>query len=402
MRGRFGLEFVGKGRIHRPLIRKNGRLVEVSWNEALDYAAKGLARFRGGRFALFTSGILTNEALYMAKKFATVAMGADAVAEDVSSLDFRPEDLQGPMVVVGDLSRTNPATELAIRSKKPVVVSSQSTLLAKLAGLWLRADAGNEHLVLASLAEALKGMPGSAAKALPEKIVQAARMLPGGTVIAGPDCSAKVRAAAGDLALAMNGRLVLVGKNCNSRGASALGLNTKYQQTLKALTSDKLEAAYIVGLNPVRADPKLAEHLSRLDFLVVQDLFLTETAALADVIFPAASFAEIEGTILGPAGKTLPLRRAMPPTGRPDWQILAELGRKMGAEGFEFTDSKAVTKDMLAAIDVGQVVLSPGSFVAREQAEDSPPAVASLFQFGSGTRTSRVSDLEYLTRKQVR
>ncbi len=113
-----------KGRIHRPLIRKNGRLVEVSWNEALDYAAKGLARFRGGRFALFTSGILTNEALYLAKKFATVAMGADAVAEDVSSLDFRPEDLQGPMIVVGDLSRTNPATELAIRSKKPVVVSA--------------------------------------------------------------------------------------------------------------------------------------------------------------------------------------------------------------------------------------------------------------------------------------
>ena len=247
VRGRFGLEFVGKGRIHRPLIRKNGRLVEVSWNEALDYAAKGLARFRGGRFALFTSGILTNEALYMAKKLATVAMGADAVAEDVSSLDFRPEDLQGPMVVVGDLGRTNPATELAIRSRKPVVVSSQRTLLAKLAGLWLQADPGNEHLVLASLAEALKGTPGSAAKALPEKIEQAARMLPGGTVIAGPDCSAKMRAAAGDLALAMNGRLVLVGRNCNSRGASALGLSTKYQQTMKALASGELKAAYMAG-----------------------------------------------------------------------------------------------------------------------------------------------------------
>jgi predicted molibdopterin-dependent oxidoreductase YjgC len=171
---------------------------------------------------------------------------------------------------------------------------------------------------------------------------------------------------------------------------------------LKALTLDKLEAAYIAGFNPVRADPKLAEQLSRLDFLVVQDLFLTETAAHADVIFPAASFAEIEGTILGPAGRTLPLRKAMPSTGRPDWQILAELGRKMGAEGFEFTDSKAVTEDMLATIDVGQAVLSPESFVAGEQAEDSPPAVASLFQFGSGTRTSRVSDLEYLTRKQVK
>ncbi len=58
---------------------------------------------------------------------------------------------------------------------------------------------------------------------------------------------------------------------------------------------------------------------------------------------------------------------------------------------------------MLASVDVDQTVLSPGSFVAeRAGRRFAACGVASLFQFGSGTRTSRVSDLEYLTRKQVR
>jgi hypothetical protein len=89
----------------------------------------------------------------------------------------------------------------------------------------------------------------------------------------------------------------------------------------------------------------------------------------------------------------------MPPTGRPDWQILAELGRKMGEMGFEFLDSRAVTHEMLASVVVDQNMLLPGSVGLKDY---SPPGPARLFQFGSGTRTSKVSDLEYLTRKQVK
>ncbi len=190
-----------------------------------------------------------------------------------------------------------------------------------------------------------------------------------------------------------------MGRNCNSRGAVALGLNIKYEPAIKALASGELKAAYMAGFNPVRADPKLRESLSQLDFLVVQDLFLTETAELADVVLPAASFAEIDGTFLGPAGETLPLRRAIPPTGRPDWQILADLGRKMGEKGFEFLDSRAVTHEMLASAVLDQNMLLPGPVGLTDC---SPPGLARLFQFGSGTRTSKVSDLEYLTRKQVK
>ena len=93
----------------------------------------------------------------------------------------------------------------------------------------------------------------------------------------------------------------------------------------------------------------LAKSLSGLDFLVVQDLFLTETARLADVVFPVAGFAEVEGTFLGPMGKMLSLRAATPPLGRPDWQILAELGKRMGAAGFDYCDSGLVAEEMLAS-----------------------------------------------------
>jgi len=403
VRGRFGLEFLGRNRIQRPLVKKNGRLVEASWEEALDYAAEGLSLHRKDRFALFTSGILTNEALHVAKKFASQVMMSEAVAPDVSSLDSRPEDLPGPMVVVGDLAETNPATELWIRSQRSVVVSAFGTLLARQAGQWLRPNPGEEALLLASLAQALQGRVEAAGSVSSEEIGRAARGLQGGSVVVGPDCGPNVRKAASDLAQFAGGRLCLVGRNCNSRGAAALGLNLKYGPALKALSSGGLRAAYIAGCNPVRAQPELAEALSGLDFLAVQDLFLTETARLADVVFPAASFSEVDGTFLGPGGKILQLRQATRPLGKPDWQILAELGRRMGAIGFDFCDPKAVREEMLTLDKAEQTNLFLGSFEEKEPSKGSPLLVEgpSLFQFGSGTRTSRVSDLQYLTREPV-
>jgi predicted molibdopterin-dependent oxidoreductase YjgC len=192
-----------------------------------------------------------------------------------------------------------------------------------------------------------------------------------------------------------------LGKNCNSRGAVALGLNLKYEQTLKALLSGDLKAAYIAGWNPVRAQPKHAKALSSLDFLVVQDLFLTETARLADVVFPAASFAEVKGTILGPMGKILPLREATQPLGRPDWQIIAKLGRRMGALGFDYCDSGSVAEEMLASGVSNRSDPQPGTLMVKEPAKHRPLLIQgpSIYQFGSGTRTSKVFDLQYLTRE---
>jgi anaerobic selenocysteine-containing dehydrogenase len=289
-----------------------------------------------------------------------------------------------------------------------VVVSPVATMLARKAGLWLRPNPGDEALTLFSLAQAMKGEAAIAGAVFSEEISRAARELRGALVVVGPECSASVRNAASDLARAAGGSLWLVGRNCNSRGAAALGLHRSYEEAMADLASRRLKAAYIAGSNPVRARPELEEACIELDFLIVQDLFMTETAKLADVVFPAASFAEVDGSFLGRRGEMLQIRSALPPLGRPDWQILAELGRRMGGEGFDYADCSSVAEEMRGAIGAGQAwegqVQAGQEIIVAEEIEAEPVHSLmllegpSLFQFGSNTRTSKVPDLSYLTR----
>ncbi|GAW94183.1 formate dehydrogenase alpha subunit [Calderihabitans maritimus] len=106
-------------------------------------------------------------------------------------------------------------------------------------------------------------------------------------------------------------------------------------EMLKAAGEGKVRGLYIVGENPVLTDPDskhVEEALQKLDFLVVQDIFLTETARYADVILPAAGFAEKEGTFTNTERRVQKLERALDPPGtaRPDWQIIQDVARGMG------------------------------------------------------------------------
>ncbi len=83
-----------------------------------------------------------------------------------------------------------------------------------------------------------------------------------------------------------------------------------------AIPEGKIKALYIVGENPVISDPDsdhLVKALKQLDFLVVQDIFMTETAALADVVLPATTFAEKSGTFSNTERRVAPVRQAIPP-----------------------------------------------------------------------------------------
>lgn len=104
---------------------------------------------------------------------------------------------------------------------------------------------------------------------------------------------------------------------------------------LTAIEEDRLRALFVFGENPMRSDPDIAhvEHcLRHVPFLVVQDIFLTETAKLADVVLPGASFAEKDGTFTSTERRVQRVRRAVPPVGqsRPDWEILADLLSRLG------------------------------------------------------------------------
>lgn len=97
----------------------------------------------------------------------------------------------------------------------------------------------------------------------------------------------------------------------------------------------KIKAMYIIGENPMISDPDLnhaGKALKKLDFLVVQDIFLTETARLADVVLPSASFAEKDGTFVNTERKVQRVRAAVNPPGtaRQDWEILMDLSNRMG------------------------------------------------------------------------
>jgi anaerobic selenocysteine-containing dehydrogenase len=109
-------------------------------------------------------------------------------------------------------------------------------------------------------------------------------------------------------------------------------------EMMGAAIEGKMKAMYIMGENPVLSDPDMnhtLKALNKLDFLVVQDLFLTETAELADVVLPAASFAEKDGTFTNSKGRVQRLNAAIHPAGeaRPEWMILSALGTKLGVDG---------------------------------------------------------------------
>ena len=106
-------------------------------------------------------------------------------------------------------------------------------------------------------------------------------------------------------------------------------------EMLPAIKTGGIKALYIVGENPAISDPDsdhAVKEMQALEFLVVQDIFLTETGKLADVVLPAASFAEKEGTFSNTERRVARVRKAVPPPGqaRPDWQIICDLATRLG------------------------------------------------------------------------
>jgi formate dehydrogenase major subunit len=108
-------------------------------------------------------------------------------------------------------------------------------------------------------------------------------------------------------------------------------------EMFNASTAGKLKALYEMGENPVVSDPNqhhVIEALEALEFFVVQDIFLTETARYADVVLPARAFLEKEGTATNTERRVQPMHKVLPPTGdaKDDWWIVMEVAKRMGAQ----------------------------------------------------------------------
>lgn len=442
VKGRFGWEYIqSPERLTSPLVRKDGELVPVSWEEALVYAAGRFREIRdgGGRMAGLGSARLTNEEAYLFQKlmrgvlhtnsidhaggesYAGLLALRESLGYAASTASFR--DIRNADVVFmlgSDISDSHPVVKYevvrAVKRRKAVLVTADSRTgrLGKFAALVLRSNPGSEVALLNALTytvleenladrafietrtEGLNNLEASLAACSPEataeitgvraeEVRRAARLFAGAkrAVLLMGDGAADnfmTARAAANLALAAGqiGKpgtgIILLGEKNNSQGALDMGLvpsllpgygdagsradrnrlaeiwgmrlpddpGMTAPEMTEAARGGKLRAMYIVGENPVLSFPdteSTRKALTALDFLVIQDCFPTETAALADVVFPAASFAEKEGTFTNSERRVQRIRPAVAPPGLalPDLKIfhaLAEaLGRPPGAFG---------------------------------------------------------------------
>ena len=122
-------------------------------------------------------------------------------------------------------------------------------------------------------------------------------------------------------------------------------------EMMNAAMDGRLKAMFIMGENPMVSDPDIIHvkaALQSLEFLVVQDIFPTETSRLAHVVLPAASFAEKDGTFTGTDRRIQRVRKAIEPVGqsRADWEILYALAKEMGSGLFNYSHPAEIMKEI--------------------------------------------------------
>jgi formate dehydrogenase alpha subunit len=435
VKGRFGTGFVhSRDRVTHPLVKRDGAWRPVSWDEALDVAADGLARHRG-RFGALASAKATNEDGYVIQKFCRTVMATNNVdhctrlchspsveamlasmgsgATSNSYLDY--EEAGCVMVVGADASANHPVIAIRFRramsrGARVIVVNPKRIELCDQADLWIQQRPGTDVTLFNAMAgvildegladrefirtrtegfdewrASLAAFPLARAAAITgvpaEDIAQAARWYArparsGSCLVWGMGITQHVNGienahallnlslVSGQLGFPGAGISPLRGQNnvqgCGDAGCiptNLPGYQSYSADTLAAYEgawgvrppadpglvvtemvegclSGSIRAMYVVGENPLLSEPDLhhaAKAIAQLDCLVVQDLFMHETAELGHVFLPAAAFAEKEGTFTNSERRVQRVRQALDPPGlaRPDWWITAELAKRV-------------------------------------------------------------------------
>jgi len=170
-----------------------------------------------------------------------------------------------------------------------------------------------------------------------------------------------------------------------------------------AMEEGKVKAVYLMGENPVLSDPDAShidEALEKLEFLIVQDIFPTETAQYADVVLPAASFAEKDGTFTNTERRVQRVRKAVEPVSdsRADWEIICDVAQRMGAKGFEFAHPSEIMEE------IAQLTPSYGGITYARLESDSlqwpcinvdHPGTECLHEEGFARGKGKFAPLEY-------
>jgi NADH-quinone oxidoreductase subunit G len=367
-KGRFGYHFAGSHeRLTKPMVRKGDKLVATSWNAALDLVAdkfkeagNGLVTLAGGRLSnedYFNISALTEQLEGKARLYSSMA-GGDLVArvgvgEGSNFSEMGAGDVI--FVVACDLEEEAPlywlrVKQAARRGATVMVANPRRTKTDRSAAHTLRYAYGEETaLVLAMLnaVSAKQAKVSAIVKKLSKdqdiKEAAAAFAEAGNAVVlfgsegidladsqALAQACANLLVATGHVGKANNG-LIAVWDKGNAQGAWDMGLCPSDDL---AIELKKAKAAYIAGSDPVGDDPALAKALKGADFVVVQELRMTPTAEMADVVLPVLAFTEREGTYTNAERRVQRFYPAVPPLEDvfTDFSITAKIAGRIGLE----------------------------------------------------------------------
>ena len=326
-------------RLTQPMIRKNGELTPAPWGEALDLIGEKLAQ-AGADTVVLASGRLSNEDLYNLRALAayqggktlldTHVGGGDLIAQVGLSKGSNLADLgQGDtiLVIASDLEEEAPVWWLRVkqaaeRGANLIVANPRETKLDRAATKNVRYKYGEEVAALKDLTGTL-GTEGNFVVFYGSEGLGLA-----GTTALAQAC-ANLLVETRRVGRPNNG-LVAVHTRVNDQGAWDLGFRPSIDLN-KDLSGAKV--AYVVAANPYGDRPALLTK-DHPQFLVVQELFLTETAKLADVILPAQAYVERDGSYTSGERRVQRFYAAVParPDTRADFTITAQIAHRVGLE----------------------------------------------------------------------
>lgn len=390
-------------RLTQPLVRKDGELVPASWDEALDLAAGKLQLYKDSLAGL-AGDRLSNEDLFTFQRLLREGLGTKHI--DLADRQLAGGDVAarvglssgsnlkglGPgdaiLVVAADLHQEAPVWWLRVkqaaeRGAALVVLNVRPTRLDKFATLTHHYEVGQALPVVKKVVglahvdageqagddlTRISAIVGGADRLVTfygadglsyDETDSLARMLANLLLLKrGEGDDAGVRAGN------TNSGLVPVWPGGNTQGAWDMGIHPAFgpgyapisepglaADAIYAAANDgDLRALYIVGGDPI--GDGLMDDRGNLDLLIVQELFLTETAAAADIVLPAQSWAEREGTYTNGERRVQRTYPAIQPVGesRPDWQIVAQIAERIGMPGKVPYAAGLVFRDIAAAV----------------------------------------------------
>jgi NADH-quinone oxidoreductase subunit G len=357
VKGRYAFDFVhSEERILSPMMRVDGQLQPVSWSRALITTAQTFNEVRGrnGSFAVVGSNHTTNEENYYLQKFARQVLGTNHIdhhrtgdlATLFDALSGRTNALasmadlyttKAALVIGADLAQQQPLIAFQLRSNHRhhgahvYTITEGPVRERKYAAVARIASIGRQIAELEGLRSQLA--------AEPELVILF------GDTIAGKDVRALV--AFGD-SLGIPVKYVCLVDYSNSRGAHDMGLTGDGLKIPDMLAASDLDVLWVVGSNPMKHAPMLSENA----FVVVQDLFMTETAQRADIILPAASAYEKDGTVTNVTGEVQRLKAALKVMGaKPDLEIFGLLAKEMGVKDMPAAKSDVVFEEIRKTVN---------------------------------------------------